>query len=424
MNTSPTLHRARTWFVAKPRWFRLMTLFVSVGLVIFLGRTLLAKKSTTPQYQTAIAERGTLTTFVSASGSVTNGTNLTISTQASGLVEQVFVKNGDHVVKGQKLATITLDQDGLARQASANANYLSAKNQLASAQNKINSLQAAEFKANQTFMNDAVARNLASSDPTYIQEYASWLQAENDYKNQSTAITQAQIALTSAYYSLQQTATVITAPATGEIKNLSIAPGVALSAQTNSSSTVSLQKIGTIMIAGGHIQASVNLSEVDATKVMPGQKVTLTLDAFADKTFTGSVLIVDTNGSVSSGVTTYPAIITFDMASDNIYPNMGVNAKIMTQVKTDVIILPSAAAQTANGISTVKIIKNGQVNTETVELGLANDTQIEIVSGVSEGDEVITGTTNTSSAARTTTSPFGSVGGVRTFSSFGGGGPR
>ena len=76
-------------------------------------------------YQTATAEKGTLITNVSASGNISNGGMMTITTQATGTVSTVYVKNGDTVTKGQKIADIELDQDGQQRQAQAWSSYLS-----------------------------------------------------------------------------------------------------------------------------------------------------------------------------------------------------------------------------------------------------------------------------------------------------------
>ena len=139
--------------------------------------------------------------------------------------------------------------------------------------------------------------------------------------------------------------------------------------------------------------------------------MTLTLDSHPDKTFTGKVSIVNTNGSVSSGVTTYSAIITFDTAVDTIYPNMAVNATIITNVKSSVILVPSGAVQTTDGQSTVRVIRSGQVTSVPVEVGDANDTQTEIISGINEGDTIVTGQTGsvTTGSTGAATSPFGNT---------------
>lgn len=383
------------------------------------GSKILAQRGQQPQYQTAQAEKGTLITSVSASGTVSQGSSVNITTDATGVVNNVYVKDGDIVTKGEKIADITLDVSSQQKQAAAWSAYLSAKNSLDAAFAKVNSLQAAEFKANQTFINDAVARGLVTNDPTYIQEDALWLQAETDYKNQAAVITQSQSAVSSAWLSYIQLSFTVTAPASGIVSGLTLTPGLPITEQGigSGTSTSTPHTLGTVTLEQGSLQANVNLTEIDVTKVKTGQKVTLTLDAFPDKTFTGVVSAINTNGAISSGVTTYPATITFDTAINNIYPNMGVNAKIITNIKNSVILVPSVAVQTTNGQLTVRVLRNGQVTQVSVEAGNSNDTETEIILGIHEGDEVVIG--NTTSTTRSgqggTTSPFGGRG-------FGGGG--
>jgi len=418
------LKGVKSWFLKASLKKKLAILLVLLAIGWFGYARIIVTRGQQPQYQTAQAEKGTLITSVSASGTVSSGSSVSITTNATGIVKNVYVKDGDTVSAGDKIADITLDINSQQKQAAAWSSYLSAKNSLDSAKAKINSLQAAEFKANQTFMNDAVARGLASDDPTYIQENALWLQAEADYKNQAAVITQAEVAVNSAWLSYIQLSSNITAPASGTISGLTLTPGLPITSNSSTSSNSSngssnsnsSSVLGTITINQGQPQVSVNLTEIDVIKVTPGQKVTLTLDAFPGKTFTGKVLTVNTNGSVSSGVTTYPTTIGFDSALSNIYPNMAVNAKIITNVKNNVILVPLAAVQTVNEESQVRIVRNGQVTQVPVEVGDSNDTQSEIISGLNEGDTVVTGsmsTNGTRTGGQGATSPFGSFGGTR-----------
>lgn len=384
-------------------------------------------KSTQVQFQTAQAETGTLVTSVSASGQITTANNVQITIQSSGAIKEVLVKNGDQVLQGQTIAILTLDQASQQKQAQAYASYLQAKANLDTANAKINSLQSAEFKANQKLINDAVERDLAADDPTYIQENADWLQSEADYKNQQGQIAQAQAALGSAALTLSQTSSTITAPVAGEVKGLTITPGAIVTLSSSSSNSTSTSQVLGSIYQTGPTQAQVNLSEVDSVKVTEGQRATMTLDAFPDeqsstgyKTFTGEVLSINTNGVVSSGVTTYPAVISFDSSTDHIYPNMAVSAKIITNVKNDVVLVPSAAVATSNGQSSVRVLQNGNPVSVNVEVGDSNDTQTEITSGVSEGETVITGITGGSRSSTGTTSPFGGGFG-RGVGGFGGG---
>jgi RND family efflux transporter MFP subunit len=393
---------------------------VALVIVIFLVYKLTRPSTAAVSYQTATVETGTLVNSVSASGTVTNGVGQSIMTQASGVVQKVYVQNGDTVKKGQKIADITLDQDGQQRQASAWSTYLSAKNGLASAQAKINSLQSAEFKANQKFITDAVARDLVDSDPTFIQQKADWLQAEADYKNQTGVIQQAQASVNNAWISYQQTSATILAPANGVVDRFTLVPGLLISTTSNSSNSsgASSQKVGMVVPTDLHIQLSVSLAEIDAAKVKPGQAVTVTLDSMSDKTFTGKVLIVDTNGAVSSGVTTYPAVIQLDDTAEGIYPNMAATARIITKVQDNVLLVPTTAVQTSNGQSVVNLLKNGQAVPTVVTTGGSDDTNTAILTGVAAGDIIVTNpqTARTRTTTTTgTTSVFSAISGNRSF---------
>lgn len=384
-------------------------LIIAVVIVLLVGggwfawNNYFGKTNSQPTYQTSTVRKGALISSVTASGSIVQGGSVSITTQVSGIVNQVYVKDGDSVVAGQKIADVNLDVSSQQKQAAAWAGYLQAKSALESANNQFNTLQAQLFEANQNFINDAVARDLETDDPTYIQQSATWKAAENDYKNQQTSVQQAQASLSSSWLSYSQLSSTITAPMAGKVSGLTLTNGSAVtSSETESSS------FGTVTLDGAKPQANVNLTEIDVIKVKVGQKVTLTLDALSDKTFTGRVTAINTNGSVSSGVTSYPTTITFDTEIDSIYPNMGVNATIITNIADNAILVPSAAVQTNNGISTVRVMKDGQPTQTIVEIGETNDTDTAILTGLKEGDIVVVSQTS-SATLNTTTSPFGAT---------------
>ena len=391
-----------------------------VGFVIFIwfaGNQLIKNRTQSPSYQTSVVERGTLITSVTASGTISAGKGSNITTGAGGVVRQVYVKDGDYVVAGQKIAEISLDQDSLQKQTAAWASYLQAKNSLNSAKSRMNALQAALFKANQTFVKGAGTADPVYDDPTYILQRAEWLQAESDYNNQAGVIAQAEAALSSAWYSYQQISSSVTAPVSGKVANLSVTAGQTLTQTSGSSSTngtslntTASQTIATVVSKNNEIQAAVNLTEIDIPKVKTNQKATMTLDAHPDKTFTGKVASINTSGSVSSGVTNYPVTITFDSGMDGIYRNMAVSATIITDVADNVLTVPSAAVQTTDGESSVKVLVNGQPVLVVVETGKSNDTTIEIKSGLGEGQTIITGQIESTSGSNQTSgsSPFSS----------------
>ncbi len=386
-------------------------LFAGVALlviVIILTTGLLSKDNSEVSLLTVKAEKGTIISSVSASGQVLSVNIMSANTKASGIVKKVYVADGDVVKKGSKILDIDLDFQGEQKHLQAWSSYLSAKNNLESAQAAVYTLQSQAFAANQKLINDAVARELEKDDPAYIQQNADWLAAEAKYKIQQQVIDQAKAFLSSSWLSYQLASSTITSPTDGVITSLMYIVGMSIGSLDTGSSE-SNQKVATIKTEGSPI-LSTNLSEVDVFKVNPGQKATVIVDSITDKTFTGEVVGVDRIGQTTNGVTQYPAIIKLNSSSLEILPNMAVTANIIIDHKNDVLLLPSGAVQFQDDNYYVKIIKNGEQEHVLVETGLSSETQVEIVSGISEGDEVVSDNSFSSSLKSETNSPFGSSG--------------
>lgn len=383
---------------------------IGIFIVGFLVWKFILPKNEATQYQTSKVEKGTLVSTVSASGNVISANMVNVSTQASGVIAQVFVINGEEVQAGQKIAEIELDVSGAQQQAQAWNSYLSAKNSLDGAQTTKTTLQSDMFTKWDIFNLMAQtskyqnADNSPRNDQRYLAEFNiandNWLAAEKKYKDQDKVLTQAQAALQSAWLSYQASSNEVTAPIAGIIDNVTIVPGMILSSSSSSSSSSSTQTTSSTRVAivrtGNKLLTSFNLSEIDVSKVKIGQKATITLDSIAGKTFTGKVLSVDRVGTVSSNVTNYPVVIELDVNDPQILPNMAASANIITEVKNNVLLVPNAAVQTSQGQQTVRVLENGNPRAVSVEIGSSSDTQTEITSGLKEGDEVVTGTvTNT-----------------------------
>ena len=175
----------------------------------------------------------------------------------------------------------------------------------------------------------------------------------------------------------------------------------------------------------GSLQATAGISEVDITKIAVGQKVTFTFDAIDGLTLTGKVEKIDTAGTVSSGVVTYNVTMIFDSIDPRVKPGMSVTSSIITDVKQDVLMVPNSAVKSQGSGHYVEILDNGSSTPrqQPVNIGIANDTDTEITSGLNEGDTVVTQTINPGSSSQQSTpaSGFGGLGGGRA-GGFGGGG--
>ncbi len=386
---------------------RAVIFIVLVVVFGFLGwRTFGGKQQA--QYQTSQVERGTIVSTISASGQILVANIVNITTSAKGLVKKVYVQDGDRVTLGQKILEMTLDSDAQQKSVSAYSSYLSAKNSLDSAQVSLYTLDSAMWAAQRKFINDAVSRSLTIDDPTYIQENDDWLAAEAKYKNQQNVIAQSQIGLSSAWLSYQAVSPIVYAPMSGIITNITYVEGMTISASDDTGQTVAVIK------SEGTPLASFNISEIDVSKVKPGQKATIELDSIADKTFTGKILSINRIGTVTSGVTNYPVVIKFDTEAPEILPNMAATANIIVETKDNVLLIPSSAIQRQGTQDVVRVLKGKKEQTVVVETGLVSDTQTEILEGLSEGDEVVVSTISQTSQ-QGGTSVFGGGGAGRMF---------
>lgn len=231
-----------------------------------------------------------------------------------------------------------------------------------------------------------------------------------DVQTQKLAVTQRQDALSDAERSLGDYQ--IRAPFDGVVAKLNVKRGDSASGATAVATLITVSQT-----------AVVSLNEVDAAKAHPGDRATLTFDAFPSLTIAGTVASVDTVGTVTQGVVSYNATISFDTPNQDIKPGMSVSASIVIERKSDALMVPASAVKTQGGNSYVEALDPstvtgtfaaGQTVTSSaaparkqVEIGLSNDTETEITSGLSEGDIVVSRTITGTQAATSATGGSG-----------------
>lgn len=219
-------------------------------------------------------------------------------------------------------------------------------------------------------------------------------------KSQELAVTQKYNALLAAKKNLNDY--YITAPFSGTVAKLSVSRGDSVSLNTPLATFISKGKI-----------VNVSLNEVDISKVKIGDAVTLMFDALPDLSLTGKVTQVDTIGTVTSGVVNYNVEISFEDESGQVKPGMSASVNIITEAKTDVLLVPNSAIKSLNdsyyvetpaaavGADSLNNSKGVSLKTtlvnKTVEIGSANDSYTEIIGGLNENDQVVTSVISVSS---------------------------
>ena len=313
-----------------------------------------------PQIKTALVEKKNIIVSVTGSGQIAARSQVNLKPVAAGdaiEVRQVAVKNDQDVKKGQLIAVLdTTDAVKAVRDAEL-------------------ALQSAKIKQEQTKIsnnNDSSADSLAR-------------QAQKAAVSQQTAkLADAREKL--ADYSIR-------APFDGVVTNLSVNPGDSISRDAILASVITKELI-----------AKVSLNEVDAAQVRNGNTAVLTVDALGGQNISGTITKIDTIGTVTQGVVYYNAEISFSETIELLRPGMSVSATITVAEKKDVlVVLNGAIKKSDTGESFVQIPnkKNADnkkpadtstlnLGKKTIETGIGNDTETEVISGLSEGDVIVT----------------------------------
>jgi len=139
------------------------------------------------------------------------------------------------------------------------------------------------------------------------------------------------------------------------------------------------------------LQIEVEVPEVDIGKVKLGQRAEIGLDAFPDEVFWGSVVKIDPAEEIIQGVVYYKVTIDFDKLDKRIKSGMTADIDIITQEKNNVLVVPARAVISQNDKKMVRVLEGEGFKMREVKTGIhGSEGEIEIISGLKEGERVIT----------------------------------
>ena len=241
--------------------------------------------------------------------------------------------------------------------------------------------------------------------------------AENLLDTYQDAMAQAEESLESAQSKVDSTKEsydnyTITAPISGQVITKSVKEGDTISRNSGSSDTTLA-----VIYDLSQLTFEMSVDELDVRSVQVGQKVSVTADALEGQTFAGTVTNVSLESVQSNGVTNYPVTVTLDETGD-LLPGMNVDGVILLDQTEDALMIPIDSLMRGNRVyvkdDTVKEAA-GSVpagfRAVEVETGLTNDDYVEIVSGLSEGEEVYVNESSKSTDAFMMGVPGGGMGG-------------
>ncbi len=333
------------------------------------------KKEEEVTFESAKVERQNIHTTITATGTIEPVTSVTVGTQVSGIVSKLYVDYNSVVKKGQVIAE--LDRTNLTSELNR------AKAELTSAQSTL-SYETANFQRYQTLFN----KGLVSA---------------NDYESAKLSYEKARQTVNSARESVQKAQTnlgyaTITSPIDGVVLSKSVEEGQTVAASFNTPELFNIAQDLTDM------RVIANIDEADIGGVKEGQRVTFTVDAFPDDKFEGTVTQVRQEATTTSNVVTYEVVIGAPNKDLKLKPGLTANVTIYTLEKNDVLAVPSKALRFMPNEALLKkgeqiedvdapqkvwTMEGNTFKAHKVETGITNGMLTEIVSGISEGTEVL-----------------------------------
>jgi HlyD family secretion protein len=279
-------------------------------------------------WRTTPVERGDIRVAISATGTLSAISTVTVGSQISGQVTDVLADFNDKVTKNQVIARI----DPSAYEAQIEQGNA----QIASAQASLRQAQATLRNADLDFQRKSSLQQqqlVARSDVDLARAARDQAQAQ---VNAAQAVIRQQTASTrNTHINLERT--VIRSPVDGVVLTRTIEPGQTVAASLQSPE---LFKIAEDL---GKMKIELAVDESDIGQVKEGQTVTFTADAFPDRQFKGLVDQVRLAATTTNNVVTYPVEVTVDNADGTLLPGLTVNAEIEVSKRDNVLKVGNAA---------------------------------------------------------------------------------
>ena len=418
----------------------------AVLLFAIVGFTVYQSHKNVVTVQTGKAQREDLASIVSASGEIKPKTYVNIGANAFGKITHLYVKEGDRVKKGQMLAQIENVQpeadlnateatlqaartDALAAEAALNTSLADLNRAKSDAERsdldwtRAQGLYKDALISKQEFDSQRAGHQTAVAGLAQAQARVAQAKAQKDSADRHIA--QANANLTHAADVLKKT--IYQAPFDGVITSLPVREGETVVIGIQNSLGSVLMTLADMSV----ITAEVMVDETDIVSVKLGQPADVTIDAIPKKIFKAMVTEIGDNAMVrSTGVSTsqqttgsqeakdFKVVVTLQDPPQDLRPGLSSTAKITTATRSHALTIPIQAlavrrqedlvpkneknsvqaAVPQNPVSNSKqeiqgvfVIRNHKAEFVPVDTGIAGTTDIEVLKGVSDGDEIVTG---------------------------------
>ena len=357
------------------------------------------------EFITKKAKKGSFSKKVDATGEIFATELIDVGAQVSGQIKKLYVKLGDQVKKGDMIASIdsSTQQNSIDNKEAQLAIY---KAQLESAKVALNIAKTQFDRENALFAKNATSK----------QEFES---AKNTYSANSTKIKeleaqikQTNIELSTAKINLGYTK--ITAPRDGTVVSVQVEEGQTVNANQTTPTIVNIADLS-------HVKMKMQIAEGDITKIKVGTPVEYSILSEPTKKFQTTVSSIDPGlttlsdgsyGSSSSSKSSYSSSSSSSSAvyyyAQSIVDNkdgilrigMTTQNELLIANVEDAIIVPSIGIKKDENGTFVYVLKDGKAVKTAVKTGIKDNLDTQIISGINEGDEIITSQGSSSEIAK------------------------
>lgn len=396
------------------RWvFPLLLLLVggAVTFAFWWRRTGEAGEDSLPK--TARVVRRDLSSSVLATGAVRPqvGAEVQVGARISGKVERLYANIGDKVEKGQVIAKLEkADLEAVVAQHQAELRLAEARlssveslspKEIEKAQSDVERWQATVKLTESTFarraslfhndevgtlqdVEDAQERlTVAKTEVAAARKALELVRTrEMEGRRQATAeIERARAALRNA--EVQLSYATITAPISGVVGSVSTQEGETVAARLNAPTFVTIIDLS-------RLQVDAFVDEVDIGKVVPGQRVAFTVDAFPGREFDAEVVAIYPNAVIQENVVNYDVVLEIAGGYAGLLrPEMTASVTIFLDARKDVLAVPAKAVKRERGKTVVYVDEGQGPRPQEVKVGWKEGQWIEIVAGLEEQQTVL-----------------------------------
>ena len=362
---------------------KIIILSIAAVAVVVIAWAIFGRKSSSNSYyiETATVARGDVSNSVTATGSIEPVTQVEVGTQVSGIIDKLYADYNSVVTKGQLIAEmdkVTLQSELTSQQAT----YDGAKAEY-------------EYQQKNYLRNQALHEKQLISDTEFEESTYNYAKAKSAYESSEANLAKAKRNLAYA---------TITSPIDGVVISRAVEEGQTVAAGFETPT------LFTIAADLTQMQVIADVDEADIGGVKEGQRVEFTVDAYPNDTFEGTVTQVRLEATEESNVITYEVVISAHNPDLKLKPGLTANVTIYIAERRNVVNIPVKAlrfvpdppsskapapeqtpqpqAPDNDTLKTVWVQEGQEWKPRQVKVGMDNGVNVEICSGLNEGEVV------------------------------------